>query len=530
MHCKWQLICVGSLLGAVFALGLILRTQTGPADPLAFLMASRPSESIMSPAASSTPSASAYPAESTSLPSLLRVCTVGEGGRPRTRPLPILPPSVLTFSPSWPNWPSWHPGPCVVRSEQPLPGTPPVFSIQVVVWNRDKQIRTVLVQLLKLTREPWELLVIVDGANDESLRVVNEAIDEYLLGWPACEGVRAADLMTSANQNWPSGSQAPVGNIGAACTLVGAPPASLVRIAVIHVPTVGLYATIANNIHMRVAAAAPSPPEYHIFVDDDQFMTVPGWNTWLAQPARTFSDVVSVSMRCTFTWPWGEDAVGLGCGSNTPNFRIDEGAPPGNWTFTVRNNAIRGPLLLRARMATELGFLDELRHMGVHTHGCDLDFNRRAWGDGKTAEGARRWVSGFLPVPFAEERCCRNDHSDETNRASLMVQQWFEARRATVPKLACMPTRSRRQARADEHGCGKPACARACLRVKRAVCGLRDSLREPPSRVSLPHCCSFQPARAYLRVEPTCASSLPARRAYLRNEPTCASSLPAPAR
>jgi len=83
-------------------------------------------------------------------------------------------------------------------------------------------------------------------------------------------------------------------------------------------------------------------------------------------------------------------------------------------------------------------------------------------------------------------------------------------------KSACLPTCSRRQARADEHGCGKPACARACLRYESAYTSLatrqacclwvasllaRASItRIPPPLLQIPACASLPARRACLHV------------------------------
>ena len=375
---------------------------------------------------------------------MLRACSLEEGWRPFTRAIPILPTTSLIHAPAYPNWAPFLPGPCVAREEVLLPGAAPAFSVQVNVWNRERQVHIALIQLLKLTREPWELIVVVDGATDDSLGSVNEVLDGYLCGWPAC-GIGAEQVMVNASDVWPSGTEAQsVGNVGVACALNGAPPQSLIRALVITVPVTGYMGTFANNLHMRVAAAAPFPAEFFIFVDDDQFMTVPGWNVWLAHPARTFEDVFSASMRCAHGWPDSSNLAGMGgkCADSLAVQRpLGAGLHAGQWRFSVRDSGNRGPLLLRASMARDLGYLDEVHFAGVWTDGSDdHELNKRAFGYG--SHKARRWVSGVMPIPYTEERCCRSVEAPEGSAAGARLKEWWLARRDAAPLLESLGSSS----------------------------------------------------------------------------------------
>ena len=366
---------------------------------------------------------------------LLRACSLNEGGLPSSRAVRMLPPSALTFSPAYPNWPPFIAGPCTVRVEELLPLTTPAFSVLVNVWNRERMVRTTLIQLLKLTREAWELVVLVDGATDESLRSVNSVIDTYLLGWQAC-GVNASNVMANASNVWPSGTRADnVGNIGVACTLDGAPLPRLVRIVVIVVPEASLMETATNNIMMSVAAASDYPAEFVVILQDDQFMTVPGWNSVLAHPLRTFPDVFSVSARCAHGWPELSKLYGAKClDSAAIHVSLGEGAPTGAWFFFVADSGNRGPLLFRASVARDLGFLDEVHFGGAWTWGgCDHDINVRAF---KLRNGSgQSWVSGMFPLPYTEERCCRSPNTPEGTAMGMRVRAWWEARAVSMPPL-----------------------------------------------------------------------------------------------
>ena len=393
--------------------------------------------------------------ESSSSETQLRPCSAAEGGLPSARAVPILPTSALVHAPAHPNWASsLLAGPCVVRIEELLPPLqarsnalspatpppPPVFSVLLNVWNRERQVRTALVQLLKLTREPWELIVFVDGASDGSLRAVNAVLDELLAppGWPAC-AASADEVAARAGDVWPNGTAAAsVGEVGLACHLRGAPPLPLVRALVLALPTTAasMQETFANNVQMRVAAAAAAaPPEFLVIVQDDQLMTLPGWNVALAAPARAFVDVFSVSARCAHSWPEYGDAAGAKCGDSLAvQAPLEAGAPAGHWSFHVRDSGNRGPLLLRARAARELGFLDEVHFAGMWTRGNDdHELNKRAYGYG--AWPPRRLVSGVLPIPYTEERCCRSPDAGGDAALRAQMHGWWDARRAQAPPL-----------------------------------------------------------------------------------------------
>jgi glycosyltransferase involved in cell wall biosynthesis len=363
----------------------------------------------------------------------LRACTKDEGGSLLQNEINLLPPSVLAFSPEYPNWPPFHAGPCIVRQDEIIPGANAVFSILLNVWNREHQVRTALIQLFKLTREAWELIVVVDGATDASLIVVNDVINNYLEGWPSC-GLTSEDVMANANFVWPSGIESTsVKNIGVECILNGAPASRLVRIIVVNIPKVGLLATFANNLQMRIAAAADHPAEFFVIVDDDQFMTVPGWNTFLAHPSRTFSDVFSVSARCAHGWPILTKVYGSKCSDSTAvQFPLDENSPDGLWRFFVADSGNRGPLLIRSSMAIKLGFLDEIHYAGIWTTGCDHDLNVRAYEYGNN-KSSGHWVSGMFPIPYTEERCCRSSNTPESKLLSDRVYAWWKTRALSFP-------------------------------------------------------------------------------------------------
>lgn len=228
--------------------------------------------------------------------------------------------------------------------------------------------------------------------------------------------------------SWPSPSKGPVhGDIGRECRLRGAPPSTLIRARVLRVPRPpGLMATIANNLQMRMASEGV---ELHHLCDDDQLMTVPGWNVKAALPLRTWPDVFSSSMRCGHGYSCG---FGSMSGSKCTDPRSDIRGVP--WQFFARDSGNRGPLTVRAASARHIGFMDEVHHAGHITLNCDHEMNARAY-------TRLKQVSGYTPVPYTEERV-RITPAPAAPNSSFTFEAfkgWFSARRGTFPPVHASP-------------------------------------------------------------------------------------------
>lgn len=357
--------------------------------------------------------------ESLSAGTSLRPCMREEGGRlsPAYRGSPILPPSFLRHSPSFPNWPPWHPGPCVVRDDVFFVGQRAEYAVHVNLWNRERQIRVALIQLLKLTRGPWEMVILDDGSTDKSLDVVDRVLNRYAAGWRLCSAAENAAAL-DVQAVWPSGtSETVVGALGLECLQHGATQPTLLRVRVVRTPHEGFGNTFGNNLQMRLASAA----EFHIIVDDDQFMSALGWNEWMAAPLKQYSDVFSVSARCAHDWP---DCNWPNCNNNGGKCVEELERQRGfEWGLHVADSGNRGPLLIRGAAARNLGFLDEVNFAGQS--GCDHELNLRAF-----ASGAG--VSGFLPIPHTGERCCRSPKNESGSREKD-YRQWWSSRRSFGP-------------------------------------------------------------------------------------------------
>ena len=294
----------------------------------------------------------------------------------------------------------------------------PTFSVLVNVYNSARKLRLNMVQLLKMTTGAWELIVLLDGCSDNSLEVVQKVWQEWA-SWPRCEyPVKDIDV----RRVWQSGQalDAFQGDIGHEC-LLG--PSSLVHFRLIVVPGAGLFATAADNLKMRNAMG-----DYFILVDDDQLMTQYGWNERLVYPLRTWSQVFSVSMRCAHAYKDGVPSNPGLTGPKCPDtLAVQSNIDSERCKFYERDSGNRGPLAIRAEYALKLELMDEMNFLGVVTMNCDHDFNQRAFEQ-------HGWASGFLPIDYTEERCCRS----AARNGALVDQyvQWWRERQAKLVKVA----------------------------------------------------------------------------------------------
>ncbi len=289
----------------------------------------------------------------------------------------------LYHAPAHPNWPPELSGPCMAQDSRYVLSTAPVFTVAVASFNREREVRKVLVQLLKLTQEPWELIWVDDGSTDGSMRIVMDTLDGYARGdWEECE---TGD--PDEDDVWPDASTEPsYEDIGVECILDAMAPRSLVRARVVSIPGTGLLEAFDNNLQMRMAHP---DSEFYVLFQDDQFMTSPGWNTQLAMPLREYGDMFSASMRCAHGYP---ESAGVLTGAKCldPNARHD--LP---WALYIRDSGNRGPMILRANMTRDLGYLDEITTGFTPIGAADHEINIRAYAHAQ-------WKSGFVPVPFTQ--------------------------------------------------------------------------------------------------------------------------------
>jgi glycosyltransferase involved in cell wall biosynthesis len=286
---------------------------------------------------------------------------------------------------------------------------PPQFSILVNAFNPSSKLRLVIVQLLKLTTSPYELIINFDGCTDDSYAVARDVIARSS-SWPVCP--YAVDSLDTGRV-WQQGINITgnQGDIGFECVFQ---PPSLVRLRFINTSGVGLFATASDNMKML---ASRSP--FYILVDDDQLMTVFGWNEKLAYPLKRWPQVFSVSMRCAHGYPTAGQLFGPKC---SDSLAVQAHSRNSRCFFFEADSGNRGPLIIRASYLQTLGYLDEVHYMGVITQYDDHELNWRAYHQ-------RGWISGFLPIDYTEERCCRSKSSDSNKILEKQYVDWFYKRR-----------------------------------------------------------------------------------------------------
>jgi glycosyltransferase involved in cell wall biosynthesis len=226
----------------------------------------------------------------------------------------------------------------------------PVFSIILTVHNQDAVISETVRHIIDLTTESYELIVVFDDCKDDS---INKVLDSV-----------SGDL-----------------------------PDNLFHIMLIRQDT-PVFETTANNIGMRASIGL-----YWMLIQDDMDVIYRGWNSAAASVLRIYNDVYAVSMRASHAM-YSYNTIGFG-----EYVGIDSERE--NCTLYVRDSVNRGPLLLRAHMTIELGYLDERSfYLGYDDH----DLMARAY----VTQG---WVCGFFYIPSNIGRVAGNTRKNQ-NRTS----------------------------------------------------------------------------------------------------------------
>ena len=292
----------------------------------------------------------------------------------------------------------------------------PKYSVLLNVYNSEMKLRIVLVQLLKMTTGPWELIISLDGCTDNSLDVVKKTWRSFNAGagWPECP--YAVDFV-EPQRVWQSGQNldSSQGDIGRECMLG---KSSLVHLRIIVVPKVGLFATASDSLKMKNAVGT-----YFILHDDDILQTVHGWNVKLTWPLEKWQDVFSISARCAHGFLDGKEG-GPYTGNKCKNsLNLQGTSREERCFFFVRDSGNRGALALRSAMVRQIGYMDEINHLGVITQNCDHVMNSRAFAQHK-------WVSGFLAIDYTEERGLRSPTNPEHDKQVNQYVEWWRRRRA----------------------------------------------------------------------------------------------------
>ena len=212
----------------------------------------------------------------------------------------------------------------------------PMHTILITVYNQAPIIYQVVLAAAELAREPFELIVVVDGCTDRSRDEVDRAL----------AAINNPEMMDK-------------------------------RIIVL--PT-SVFETAANNVGLRAVKGM-----FVTLIQDDMQMTLEGYNAVLTKQLLGYDDLVAVSGRCGHAFD--ETRMVGRCG-----VLVDRPLAPtkGPCKLYLRPTANRGPLTIRMDRMRALGYFDQ-DHFVLDD--SDHDFAARAW-------GTKGWRVGVLPIPF----------------------------------------------------------------------------------------------------------------------------------
>lgn len=278
------------------------------------------------------------------------------------------------------------------------------------MFNHGFSIARVITQVLKLTTEPFELILFFDGCTDDSVEQGLAVVNRYLKNaWPVCSKDVEVGEMSSEN------------DVGDECVYTPPPHSAqqggssaggglLVHFrAIVQAANNSVYETTGNNIAMRSVAG-----KFIVLMQDDMYLLQRGWNSRLAAGPRTWDDVVSVSAMCAHdlydhrgnpnhkTGPCGarrrmmqpEKATAAAAAASPAGIVLTIGnAYAGEklvLKMEIRQTSNRGPLLIVADKAKQLQYLDEYNYRLAKD---DHDFHCRAFLE-------KGWYTGHISIGF----------------------------------------------------------------------------------------------------------------------------------
>ena len=203
----------------------------------------------------------------------------------------------------------------------------PDFSVIMSLYNAELSIEHSMPALFETMTGVWELIVILDACYDGSFDVIRR--------------MTQSEFLTS----------------------------TCVRMRIIEQPT-AIWETSSDNLGLSVS----NPKDTYVLVQPDMIITEKGWNERAQRAFFEDSGMFAISGRCGHSQD-GNHKVGR-CGTDFEN-PLKESENKSQ--LHVRETVNRGPLMLRATYAQELGFFDE---QNFFLEGDDHDLCRRAWEQG----------------------------------------------------------------------------------------------------------------------------------------------------
>ena len=185
-------------------------------------------------------------------------------------------------------------------------------SIILTVHNKEWLIGRVLDSIMENTIGDYELIVVVDGCTDDSMKVIIDKIEDFK-NWTLCS---ASDV----------------------------------------------FETKANNIGLKEATG-----DYVIIIQDDMVIEEFGWNRRLQKPFNEFDDVFAVTANASHNWIFNQNSVHVNMEEDLSTCWCDifESTDVANHsnidrnTFAIRGTVNRGPLMIDLKDLKELDYLDE---------------------------------------------------------------------------------------------------------------------------------------------------------------------------
>ena len=221
-------------------------------------------------------------------------------------------------------------------------------SIVLTVHNKEKLIKKVLKNIVKHTKQPYELIVVLDGCEDNSELIVRKFLNK------------------SANKK--------------------------IQHKILYADNV--FETKANNIGLKECSG-----DYISIIQDDMLIKESEWNYNLIKPFQKYEDVFSVtaltSHNIGFIPPEGNQIEGQYYMLNFPDAigknNIKQPIPRDE--FHIRLTSNRGPLMITHDYLEKLNYLDEA-------------YSPQSWDEHDLNLRARSkygMVTGFYPINWYSE-------------------------------------------------------------------------------------------------------------------------------
>lgn len=193
------------------------------------------------------------------------------------------------------------------------------ISINLTIHNKDFLIKDVLESIKRHTTGNYEIIIVLDGCTDNSEKIVKNFFQT---------NYNISHKILYANN---------------------------------------VFETISNNI-----AAKNSSGDLICIIQDDMIINEMDWNSRLAKPIQSFSDIYAVSARTAYNYiyntnsfhvnlPKNKDLEISDCWSDiviaVDKAEKNNGMPRD--IFAIRNSINRGPLLIKNDIFESVGFLNE---------------------------------------------------------------------------------------------------------------------------------------------------------------------------